>query len=392
MTVYITMSKPEQLSINIISPEGKIKSFNVTSDMTINKVKNTGLKHFYSGSASRNSANYRLIRASKLAELTDSCTLSDEKIGQNDELLLIKIRPASPIDNLSQDNLKGPSEELILQVTRDLPIRNPSKRISSLYCPADFHNDLRKILITLAKASARILTYNPEAERFCEILRVKLEARCKPNIDPNAVKTLTEMGYPHKSVIKALRLKKSNMMDALEWLTERQNGSEDEDEDMIGEKECEDLEGESILGMVDRLLDSYSRFRKMDFKPNGPAFEILSEMGFEEKNVIEALKITGNNRTNACEWLLGERKESLQDVDKELDSDNPIYKTIMNDPRIQLSLTNPNMLLLYLTILESPILIDNRIREPEGPILDHIIVTCYAEKHALHMKQYLIDL
>ncbi|XP_026668799.1 ubiquitin-associated domain-containing protein 1 [Ceratina calcarata] len=386
------MSKPEQLSINIISPEGKIKSINVTSDMTINKIKNTGLKHFYSDNASRNSANYRLIHTSKFTELTDSNSVSDEKISQNDELLLIKSRRAPSIKELSQENFKGPNEELILQATKDLPIRNPPKRISSLYCPAEFQNDLRKILITLAKASARIMTYSPDADRYCEVLKQKLEARCKPHIDPNAVKTLTEMGYSDRSVIKALRLKKLNMMEALDWLTDHQYGSDDEDEDfMTSEKECEDLKDENVLSVVERLLDSYKRFRKMDFKPNVPAFEILSEMGFEEKSIIKALKITGNNRTNACEWLLGERNECLHDIDKELDPDNPIYKAIMNDPRIQLSLTNPNMLLLYLSMLESPVLTDSRIRDPEGPILDHIIVTCYAEKHALHMKQYLID-
>lgn len=102
----------------------------------------------------------------------------------------------------------------------------------------------------------------------------------------------------------------------------------------------------------------------MDFKPSSRAVQSLSEMGFEEKNIIEALKITGNNQINAvsnlykfnfitlqiyasfqCEWLLGERRHSLQNVDKELDPGSQIYKVIMNDPRIQLSLTNPNMLL-----------------------------------------------
>lgn len=121
---------------------------------------------------------------------------------------------------------------------------------------------------------------------------------------------------------------------------------------------------ENVLSIVDHLLKSYHYHRKMDFKPSSRAVQSLSEMGFEEKNIIEALKITGNNQINAvsnlykfnfitlqiyasfqCEWLLGERSHSLQNVDKELDPGSQIYKVIMNDPRIQLSLTNPNMLL-----------------------------------------------
>lgn len=51
--------------------------------------------------------------------------------------MLINIRSTSTNDDLSEKALKGPSKELILQVTENLPIRNPPKHIPSLYCPAD---------------------------------------------------------------------------------------------------------------------------------------------------------------------------------------------------------------------------------------------------------------
>jgi len=43
--------------------------------------------------------------------------------------------------------------------------------------------------------------------------------------------------------------------------------------------------------------------------------------------------------------LLGERRRSLQDLDEGLESDGLIYKAIMSNPHIQLSLTKPKMLL-----------------------------------------------
>lgn len=67
---------------------------------------------------------------------------------------------------------------------------------------------MQKILTTLVKASAKILTYSPEAQKFYEILEEKLKERCKPNIDPNTVKILMEMGYSHESVLRVLRLRK----------------------------------------------------------------------------------------------------------------------------------------------------------------------------------------
>lgn len=54
-----------------------------------------------------------------------------------DELMLIKIRPIPINENLSAEILKGPDEEIVLQITKDLPIRNPPKPISFLPCPAD---------------------------------------------------------------------------------------------------------------------------------------------------------------------------------------------------------------------------------------------------------------
>jgi len=51
--------------------------------------------------------------------------------------------------------------------------------------------------------------YSPDAEKLYDIIKEKLEARCKPINDPKVVKTLIEeMGYPHKKVLKALRLRK----------------------------------------------------------------------------------------------------------------------------------------------------------------------------------------
>lgn len=82
------------------------------------------------------------------------------------------------------------------------------EKIYVIYFILQFQNEIRKILITLIKASARIILYSPEAQKFYDILKEKLEARCKPNINTNAAKTLTEMGFPEKKVLKALHLRK----------------------------------------------------------------------------------------------------------------------------------------------------------------------------------------
>ncbi|CAD1473344.1 unnamed protein product, partial [Heterotrigona itama] len=374
-------------------PEGMITSFSVTSDMTVSTVKNIAIKHFYDDDVSKNPTDFRLIHTSKFMQLLDDHKITCVEIHENDELMLINSRPIVIHENLSDDAIKGPNEEVILQVTKNLATHNPTKYIPSLYYPSDFQYELRKILITLVRASAKIILYSSEVhEKLYDILKEKL--KYKSNINPNAIKTIAEMGYSDKKVLKALYLRKSNIIEALEWLTEHQNDPEDDDDDeyfefMSTEKECENLEKEeNIPSIVDRLLKYYRRCRKMDFKPNLKAVQSLLEMGFEEKNIVQALKITENNQISACEWLLGERRHNLQDLGPELDSDSSIYKAIMNDPHIQLSLTNPNMLLVYLSLLESSAL-DERIRDPEIKLMmDDILSVYHTEKPIIHLNQY----
>lgn len=112
-----------------------------------------------------------------------------------------------------------------------------------------------------------------------------------------------------------------------------------------------------------------------------------------------------------CEWLLGERRPSLQDLDEGLDPDGPIYKAIMSNPHIQLSLTSPKMLLgklvlkavifylgitknllfpAYLSMLESPMSANIWINDTEAsPVLSQIFKTYHAEKQAIHMNRFI---
>ncbi|XP_003708130.1 kip1 ubiquitination-promoting complex subunit 2 isoform X1 [Megachile rotundata] len=418
-----TSTSPKNFSVNVISLEGNITDVTVNADFTIEKIKIIVIKHFYGNDIAKTSSQFRLIHSSKFKQLVDTNSVNDEEINEHDELMLMRIRPVRK-ENLSEDTLKGPSEEAIMQATNDLPICNPHQHISSAYCSVDFQNEIRKILITLVKASAKILMYSSNIEKFYEILKDKLEAKCKPTIDPNTVKVLMEMGYSHKRVIKALCLRKSNISEALEWLIEHQDDSDNDDDlHFLIEKDndkvvagsslsnstrrrslkemCIELfkaenpsmkKQENLVNIVDLLLESFHFYKKMDFKPNSKAMQSLLEMGFEEKGIINALKITGNNQINACEWLLGERRHSLQDLNEGFDTESPIFKAIMNNSHIQLSLTSPKMLLVYLSILETPVSINMWLSDPEvSPILNQIIKTYHAEKHAIHINQYMTN-
>lgn len=46
-----------------------------------------------------------------------------------------------------------------------------------------------------------------------------------------------------------------------------------------------------------------------------------------------------------CEWLLGDRKPTTEDLDKGIDPASPLFQAILENPVVQLGLTSPKTLL-----------------------------------------------
>jgi Kip1 ubiquitination-promoting complex protein 2 len=116
---------------------------------------------------------------------------------------------------------------------------------------------------------------------------------------------------------------------------------------------------------------------------------------------------------------LGERRPSLQDLDEGIDTNGQIYNAIMGNPHIQLSLTNPKVLIgkiklykiflnkilnkpklffksyflffsAFLSIIETPASANAWLNDPEvSPALSQISKTYQAEKHFIHMNRFI---
>lgn len=93
------------------------------------------------------------------------------------------------------------------------------------------------------------------------------------------------------------------------------------------------------------LLEIVRIYSHRDIPPSPETIQNLVDMGFLESDVIEALKKTCNNKAAACEWLCGNRTGSLVELREGLAQDSPILKTILELPQVQLSLSNPKILL-----------------------------------------------
>ncbi|GFV39070.1 ubiquitin-associated domain-containing protein 1 [Trichonephila clavipes] len=126
----------------------------------------------------------------------------------------------------------------------------------------------------------------------------------------------------------------------------------------------------------------------MTFDTVDGALANLKEMGFAEADILDALRINGNNQDTACDWLLSDKKPNFEDVEEGLDPDGPIYKSIMSNAVVQLGLSNPKTFLALLHMLENPTSACRWLSDPDtAPILSQIFRIYHAEKHSLQLAR-----
>lgn len=398
--------------VKVISTDGFVLHVDVDMNTTIKLIKEMAVRHFHGMFHGISLFDkFRLVHANKLKQLADNKTVQDEEITFHDELLLIPVNTYFKACRTTEENMRGPSIRDVEEATHNLPIRNPPKYIPPLQFSLAV--EIRKILLTLTYSSARLLMGSSEAPNLFQTIKKKFKKLCLPSIDSEHLETLTDIGYSTQQGIVALYVKKNNVTQALDWLIEHQEypseyftisvilnliakkkaNEEDSNSSEIVQinfwNACNDLfsDGstkyveENLLNIVAVLIEYFRYIKKFNFKPEEGLVNKFSEMGFQEKDIIEALKTCGNDLFHACEWLLGNRELSLIDTNISFNSNDSIYQAFMNNPQIQLSINNPNALLVFLKILNEPVYAAEWVSDPEiYPLMDLIFKTYHAEK------------
>ncbi|XP_071208480.1 ubiquitin-associated domain-containing protein 1 isoform X1 [Salvelinus alpinus] len=411
------------LKIHICTMEGTEWLEEVTEDTTIEKLKEKCLKHYVHGSLEdpKTLTHHKLVHAATERILMETKTVSDENLKDKDVLLLIKKRPPPPPPKMAdisaeekkkQDN-KAPDKEAILKATAGLSTRHTDRTVTQhnirdeiplrsedLIPTGDlFQTELRKILVSLIEVAQKLLALNPDAVELFKKANAMLDEDDEDRVDETALQQLTEMGFPESRAIKALRLNHMSVTQAMEWLIEHV------DDPTVDTP----LPGQDTPGTVgatapplvhsisasafrpsllrtlsqtstddaatgarqDELTEIFKRIRrKREFRPDSRAVIALMEMGFDEKEVVDALRVNNNQQDAACEWLLGDRKPSPEDLDKGIDTNSPLFQAILENPVVQLGLTNPKTLLAFEDMLENPLNSTQWMNDPEtGPVM-----------------------
>lgn len=366
----------------------------VPEDTTVEKLKERCLKHCVPGSLEdpKTVTHHKLIHATSEKVLTDTKTVLEENIQDRDVLLLVKKRAPTLLPKMAdvvaeekrKQEQKAPDKDAILKATANLPARSVDRTVTQ-HNMRDFQTELRKILVSLIEVAQKLLALNPDAVELFKKANAMLDEDEEDRVDEIALRQLTEMGFPESRAVKALRLNHMSVTQAMEWLIEHADDPS-VDAPLPGQAPAEaPAEGaassaEAAAGpsseeggeeAKDELTEIFKKIRrKREFRPDPRAVIALMEMGFDEKEVVDALRVNNNQQNAACEWLLGDRKPSPEDLDKGIDTNSPLFQAILENPVVQLGLTNPKTLLAFEDMLENPLNSTQWMNDPEtGPVM-----------------------
>lgn len=375
------------LRLHVCASDGAEWLEEATEGTSVEKLKERCLKHCAPGSLEdpKSVTHHKLIHAASERVLSDAKTLLEEHVQDEDVILLIRKRAPAPLPKMAEvsaeekkkQEQKAPDRDAIFRATASLPSHNMDRAVVQTSA-RDFQTELRRILVSLIEVAQKLLALNPDAVELFKKANAMLDEDEDERVDEAALRQLTEMGFPETRAAKALRLNHMSVPQAMEWLIEHaddptidtplpgpalQGEAGAEATPAAGTSEEEEAR--------DELTEIFKKIRrKREFRPDARAVISLMEMGFDEKEVIDALRVNNNQQNAACEWLLGDRRPSPEELDKGIDPESPLFQAILDNPVVQLGLTNPKTLLAFEDMLENPLNSTQWMNDPEtGPVM-----------------------
>jgi len=358
------ISKSRLLNVQVLTQDGKETVITISAADQVKTIKEKILGE----AAAKDLPSYKVILLSPRRVLEDQRTIEQEGILEDDHFVVCPKRRnvMSPFRKSTSYSSKGPDIAHIKKCTEYLgdekgsAATNPGLGYAGMF---DFFGELKRILVSLTEVASLVQHVSGE-EAGSEVDAMDTDDSIDVQIDPLCLKKLTDMGFSESRGRKALIVNRMCPVQAMEWLLQHEN---DEDIDKA-------LTPDEIATFLPEKVGRRGKrgvFKKREFTPNARALVSLKEMGFDEKDVLEALKVSANNQERALDWLLGsDRPAADQNPDGGLDPTSPLYTAIMDHPVVQLGMTNPRILHAFEDMLENPNNSGQYINDPEiGPVL-----------------------
>lgn len=303
----------------------------------------------------------------------------------------------------SQYLSQSPSKDDVAKLTAGIPASAKERTgfaggLLALLNDISFHRRMRDALICLVNTACKLQSLDNGDEDDDD--SGAEDNKKEVHVDQDALSQLTEMGFSDTRATKALLMNNMSSLQAMEWLIQHQGDSDiDEPIPPAPTNSPQDVtlsQTEATLSVPagitkDTTEDSpaadkpdkhstkvnktmkHSRRRKWEFVPDQVAVYKLKQMGFEESDVLDALRVCNNNESAACEWLLGDRIPGPESVDQGLSPQSQEFHEIFKEPAVHLGLMSPRNLRILEDIIQNQPLLTQYLGDPElGPLLLHV--------------------
>ncbi|EDW10425.2 ubiquitin-associated domain-containing protein 1 [Drosophila mojavensis] len=401
------------ITVRVICPSSRVLIFKTDINKRLNDLKSEVILELsddpesiqlFAPDVRHLSPRYRLFKAEYCGgELNEAQTLAQLHVRDNETFILSPRRNTLPQTVTRTREVPGPNDALLESATRFVHANTnslPIIDINEIFQQSNIQYDVRKVLISLAQASAAIIGAGPFAPRLISMLKQRLVNR--RNHQADTLQCLVDMGFTREISAQALRSNNGVYSTTLEWLIQNQReeegGSGSVSTPMNMHQSVSSISPSTIvtdnetIENTAALLQIVRIYSHRDTPPNDEIVESLTEMGFEEDAVLAALRKTGNNKASACDWLCENRSGSVIELREGLAPDSPILKVILEMPQVQLTLSNPKTFLAFLAILEN----ENAIRVWRGDndttsVITHILQKYHEEKHVMGINQFYVN-
>ncbi|KAI5630876.1 ubiquitin-associated domain-containing protein 1 [Phthorimaea operculella] len=364
------VNSPSEILVKILSPEGQIFTSYFSEDTLIEEVKNRAIDFFYPNGES-GSIRYKIVRVFDMTTLHDFLSIGQEQVESQEELLLVERRTPDAGTLWDLGAVRAPVQGTIAAVTASLPtpsntIRQPN--LQSLLSTNELSHELRKILISLIEAGARLAAGGRNYENTLAQLSAALDEPIQRVQPP-----VTEVITPEDLAAKIARRTADETPDS--------TSTDAKDEGMGNEfRRAEHLQ---------RFLEKFKAWRVKIAEPPSPdAMSTLKDLGFSREDADKALRTTGSNVPAAASWLIGERGSSIYELVDGL-PDGLILQTLLKQPQIQRGLLNTRMLIAFIAMVGQTGSATLWLNSPHGsPLLSQISRTYHSEKYCLAVNQF----
>ncbi|XP_030380767.1 ubiquitin-associated domain-containing protein 1 [Scaptodrosophila lebanonensis] len=405
-----TLKPGESITVRVICPSSRVLIFRTDVNKRLSDLKSEVILELsddpesiqlFAPDVRHLNPRYRLFRAEYFgSELNESDTLAQLQVLNNETFILAPRRNTLTQTAARTREVPGPNEALLESATRYVPNNTsllPVIDINEIFQQSNIQYDVRKVLISLAQASAAILGAGPFAPRLIAMLKQRLINRRNHHAD--TLQCLVDMGFKRELAEYALKANNGIYSTTLEWLIQNQNEDASKEPPAMSMQQSSSSISPSTIVTNNETIENTAALMEIvriyshrEVPPSEEIVESLTEMGFEESTVIAALKKTGNNKASACEWLCDNRSGSVTELREGLSPDSPILKVILEMPQVQMTLNNPKTFLAFLAILEN----EQAIRVWRGDndttsVITHILQKYHEEKHVLGINQFYVN-